>query len=157
MSSSTESGKVQDIVSMRTRFKRTYFMTGGAYLCRGTCEKRSSTPRRLRRTYDRVHKLCSVWSFFRAPCNEYAAPCGIVMICRIDWRARARVFQELALYDEFNIQETLHYFGSLYEMSHDDIKDKGEKLMNVMEIPSATAQFGSMRYATRTRTPIPVI
>lgn len=52
--------------------------------------------------------------------------------------------QELALYDEFNIQETLHYFGSLYEMSHDDIKDKGEKLMDVMEIPSATAQFGSL-------------
>jgi len=32
--------------------------------------------------------------FFRAPCNEYAAPCGIVMICRIDWRARARVFSK---------------------------------------------------------------
>lgn len=53
--------------------------------------------------------------------------------------------QELALYEEFNILETFHYFGSLYEMSYEDIKDKGEKLMNVMEMPPAKTQFGSMR------------
>lgn len=53
--------------------------------------------------------------------------------------------KELALYDEFNILETLHYFGSLYEMSYKDILDKGEKLMKIMEMPSAKIQFGSMR------------
>ncbi|XP_001950287.1 ABC transporter G family member 23 [Acyrthosiphon pisum] len=52
--------------------------------------------------------------------------------------------QDLALYDEFNILETFHYFGSLYEMSYEDIIDKGEKLINLMEMPPAKTQFGSM-------------
>lgn len=51
----------------------------------------------------------------------------------------------MALYDEFNLLETLHYFGSLYEMSYVDIKNKGEKLMSIMELPPGETQFGSMR------------
>lgn len=52
--------------------------------------------------------------------------------------------QDLALYDEFNILETFHYFGSLYEMSYKDIIDKGEKLISLMEMPPSKTQFGSM-------------
>lgn len=59
------------------------------------------------------------------------------------------LLKDLALYDEFNILETLHYFGSLYEMSYKDIIDKGEKLINIMELPSAETQFGSMRYVIK--------
>ncbi|XP_026822728.1 ABC transporter G family member 23-like [Rhopalosiphum maidis] len=52
--------------------------------------------------------------------------------------------QDLALYEEFNILETFHYFGSLYEMSYKDIIDKGEKLISLMEMPPSKTQFGSM-------------
>ncbi|XP_050538616.1 ABC transporter G family member 23-like [Daktulosphaira vitifoliae] len=52
--------------------------------------------------------------------------------------------QDLALYDEFSMLETFHYFGSLYEMSYDEIIDKGEKLLNFMEMPPFTTQFGTM-------------
>ncbi|VVC25133.1 Hypothetical protein CINCED_3A007510 [Cinara cedri] len=52
--------------------------------------------------------------------------------------------QELALYNEFNILETLHYFGLLYEMCYEDIISKGEKLMKIMELSSVKTQFGSL-------------
>ncbi|XP_050423020.1 ABC transporter G family member 23-like [Adelges cooleyi] len=52
--------------------------------------------------------------------------------------------QDLALYEEFSMAETLHYFGSLYEMPYEQIITRGEKLLSLMDMPPTKTKFGAM-------------
>jgi len=52
--------------------------------------------------------------------------------------------QELALYLDLTISETLLFHGRLHEMSIDDIKDKKSWLMNFLDLPDETRQIGKL-------------
>jgi ABC-type multidrug transport system ATPase subunit len=45
--------------------------------------------------------------------------------------------QEIALYGEFTIRETLIYFGWIYGMSTDDVDEKTEFLLKLLQLPNA--------------------
>ena len=46
--------------------------------------------------------------------------------------------QELALFGEFNIAETLRYFSRIYGMSYDKYKERIDFLMKFLDLPSRT-------------------
>lgn len=45
--------------------------------------------------------------------------------------------QEIALYGEFTLRETLIYFGWIYGMSTDDVEEKIEFFLNMLQLPNA--------------------
>ena len=49
--------------------------------------------------------------------------------------------QELALFGEFNIAETLRYFSRLYGMSYQKYKERIDFLMKFLDLPSRTRQL----------------
>jgi len=51
--------------------------------------------------------------------------------------------QELALYEEFTVTETVKYFGKLYDMSHKQIRAQKEFLVNLLEIPVESRKISS--------------
>lgn len=52
--------------------------------------------------------------------------------------------QELALFDEFSISETLVYFARLYGMSHAKFKERLDFLMKFLDLPSKTRALHNM-------------
>ena len=46
--------------------------------------------------------------------------------------------QELALFGEFNIAETLRYFSRIYGMTYDKYKERINFLMKFLDLPSET-------------------
>ena len=46
--------------------------------------------------------------------------------------------QELALFGEFNIAETLRYFSRIYGMTYDKYKERIDFLMKFLDLPSRT-------------------
>ena len=52
--------------------------------------------------------------------------------------------QELALFGEFNIAETLEYFSRLYGMSRDKFHERMEFLLKFLDLPSKTRQLEKM-------------
>lgn len=45
--------------------------------------------------------------------------------------------QEIALYGEFTIRETLLYFGWIYGMSTDDVDEKTDFFLKMLQLPNA--------------------
>jgi len=45
-------------------------------------------------------------------------------------------FQELALYQEFSIKETMTYYGRLFGMSHKQIETRTYELLKFLELPN---------------------
>ena len=52
--------------------------------------------------------------------------------------------QELALFGEFNIAETLEYFSRLYGMSRDKYQERMDFLLKFLDLPSKTRQLEKM-------------
>ena len=46
-----------------------------------------------------------------------------------------QLFQEFALYKEFTINETLHYFGRIHGMKKSDICNQIEFLISLLDLP----------------------
>lgn len=46
--------------------------------------------------------------------------------------------QEIALYGEFTIRETLIYFGWINGMSIDDVDEKTDFLLKMLQLPNAS-------------------
>lgn len=46
--------------------------------------------------------------------------------------------QEIALYGEFTIRETLIYFGWIYGMETDDVDEKTDFLLKLLQLPNAS-------------------
>lgn len=46
--------------------------------------------------------------------------------------------QEIALYGEFTIRETLIYFGWIYGMQTDDVDEKTDFLLKLLQLPNAS-------------------
>lgn len=46
--------------------------------------------------------------------------------------------QEIALYGEFTIRETLIYFGWIYGMKTDDVDEKTDFLLKMLQLPNAS-------------------
>ena len=44
--------------------------------------------------------------------------------------------QELALYGEFTIRETLQYFGRIFNMSDEKINERSDFLIQFLDLPS---------------------
>ncbi len=45
------------------------------------------------------------------------------------------MIKEIALYNEFNIYETIFYFGLLNNMKTPDIKDRNDFLVDFLDLP----------------------
>lgn len=50
--------------------------------------------------------------------------------------------QEIALVEEFSIKETIYYFGRIYGMSSERIRDRFKLLMDLLDLPSGSKQVG---------------
>lgn len=50
----------------------------------------------------------------------------------------ANFFQELALYGEFTLRETLLYFGWIAGMATSDVDEKIDFLIRLLQLPSVT-------------------
>lgn len=55
-------------------------------------------------------------------------------------------FQQLALYDRMTTEETLAYFGHIYDMSEDEIEKRSALLIDFLEIPSSPSGTVALRY-----------
>ena len=58
--------------------------------------------------------------------------------CGVPGRRVGYMPQELALFGEFNIAETLRYFSRIYGMSYDKYKERIDFLMKFLDLPSRT-------------------
>jgi ABC-type multidrug transport system ATPase subunit len=59
------------------------------------------------------------------------------------------VFQELALYGEFSIRETLRYFGRIYGMDSSDVELKGKFIISLLDLPSDSSRLvRNLRYVS---------
>ncbi len=56
--------------------------------------------------------------------------------------------QEIALYNEFNIHETLHYFGLLHNMKNAEIKARSDFLIEFLDLPNRTRMIKNLRYVS---------
>jgi ABC-type multidrug transport system ATPase subunit len=57
--------------------------------------------------------------------------------------------QEIALYNEFNTHETLHYFGLLHDMKKADIKSRSDFLIEFLDLPDRYRLIKNLRYAMK--------
>lgn len=62
------------------------------------------------------------------------------------------LWQELALYKEFTIKESLLYFGRIYGLTKDFIAQQTEFLVQFLQLPSADALIGQMSGGQQRRT-----
>lgn len=53
--------------------------------------------------------------------------------------------QELALFGDFTMMETMYYFGILNRMSCRKIKERGKFLTNLLELPTASKSIKKLR------------
>ena len=61
-------------------------------------------------------------------------------------RAAFIISQELALYGEFTICETLHYFGRIYAMKKGEIDKQMEFLTELLNLPKCGSLIRKLRY-----------
>lgn len=54
--------------------------------------------------------------------------------------------QDLALYNDFSINESMQYFAVLYNMSGKELKESREFLIQFLDLPEAENRIGSLRY-----------
>lgn len=55
------------------------------------------------------------------------------------------VFQELALYGDFTMLETMYYFGILHGMSCREVKTRGKFLLDLLELPNKDKLIRKLR------------
>ena len=53
--------------------------------------------------------------------------------------------QELALYGDFTMLETMHYFGILHGMKRKEVKARGRFLLDLLELPSKDKVIRKLR------------
>lgn len=53
--------------------------------------------------------------------------------------------QELALYGDLTMLETLFYFGILHKMNRKKVKARGDFLLNLLELPSQNKLIRKLR------------
>lgn len=56
--------------------------------------------------------------------------------------------QEIALYGEFSIKETMMYFGWIFGMETPEINDRLQFLLNFLDLPSQNRLVKNLRYKT---------
>lgn len=56
-------------------------------------------------------------------------------------------FQEIALYGEFSIKETMMYFGWIFGMETPEIDDRLQFLLNFLDLPSQSRLVKNLRWA----------
>ena len=49
--------------------------------------------------------------------------------------------QELALYPDFTITETLHYFGQLYHMAAEELQTRSAHIVALLNLPTTKDQL----------------
>lgn len=54
-------------------------------------------------------------------------------------------FQEIALYGEFSIKETMMYFGWIFGMETPEINDRLQFLLNFLDLPSQNRLVKNLR------------
>lgn len=54
--------------------------------------------------------------------------------------------QEIALYGEFSIRETMMYFGWIFGMQTTEIRERLQFLLNFLDLPSETRLVKNLRY-----------
>ena len=62
--------------------------------------------------------------------------------------------QELALFTEFTIEETLQYFGTLYHMEYEIIQQRIKFLIELLNLPSKTKKISQLSGGQKRRTSI---
>jgi ABC-type Na+ transport system ATPase subunit NatA len=62
----------------------------------------------------------------------------VVVISSLAACDTAELSQEIALYGEFTIRETLIYFGWIYGMATDDVDEKTDFLLKLLQLPNAS-------------------
>lgn len=53
--------------------------------------------------------------------------------------------QELALYGDFTMLETMYYFGILHRMSRAEVKARGKFLLNLLDLPTHNRCISKLR------------
>lgn len=53
--------------------------------------------------------------------------------------------QEISIYEDFTIEETLSYFGKINRMSTGDIRDRIEFLLQFLDLPSKRRTVANLR------------
>ncbi|OXA64810.1 ABC transporter G family member 23 [Folsomia candida] len=59
--------------------------------------------------------------------------------------------QEISLYNEFSIEESLNYYGRLYGMSSANMKDSMESILRLLELPCASRRICTLSGGQRRR------
>ena len=59
--------------------------------------------------------------------------------------------QDICLYQEFSIQETFQYFGSLHSMARKEVKHRQEELLEMLDLPEKKRQVRNMSGGQRRR------
>lgn len=54
--------------------------------------------------------------------------------------------QDICLYEDFTISETLQYFGTICGMSNDEIEDQVDFLIDFLDLPPAFRTVRTLRY-----------
>lgn len=57
--------------------------------------------------------------------------------------------QEIALYGEFSIRETMMYFGWIFGMQTSEIKERLQFLLNFLDLPSESRLVKNLRFVQR--------
>lgn len=57
--------------------------------------------------------------------------------------------QEIALYGEFSIRETMMYFGWIFGMQTSEIKERLQFLLNFLDLPSESRLVKNLRFVPR--------
>lgn len=70
---------------------------------------------------------------------------------KIDFYANVpqSILQELALYGEFTINETLRYFGRIYGMDSESIKTQADFLIDFLDLSKCNSFIRNMRLVCR--------
>jgi ABC-type multidrug transport system ATPase subunit len=55
------------------------------------------------------------------------------------------VFQDIALYQQFSIEETLRYFGRIHGMPMSDIKHRTNFLIRFLGLPNTSRMVENLR------------
>jgi ABC-type multidrug transport system ATPase subunit len=53
--------------------------------------------------------------------------------------------QEISIYEDFTIEETLNYFGKINRMAADDIRKRVEFLLQFLDLPSKRRSVANLR------------
>ena len=63
----------------------------------------------------------------------------------LDFHVQCNILQDLALFCDFTMMETLYYFGILYGMSIKKVKERGKYLLELLELPSVNKAIKNLR------------